>query len=64
MYQAYNVFKVLEGRSFEVVCKISRNVVQKHKRESWAAGGDVGILSTEVVSNVEPKRSEIPQGKM
>lgn len=50
-----------EGHSSEVVCKISRNVVQNHRRDGWAIGGGVGILSTEVVSNVEPKRkSEIP----
>lgn len=44
---------------------MSKNVVHKHRGEGWAAGGDVGILRTDVGSDVELKRtSKIPQGKI
>lgn len=44
--------KVPEGHLSGVVCKMSRNLVQKHSREGWAAHGDLGIFSTEVANNV------------
>lgn len=55
-------FKVPEGHTDGIVWKISRNVIQKHGRDSGAVDGD---LTMEVVTDVELKKnSDIPQGEM
>lgn len=55
-------FKGPEGHTDGIVWKISRNVIQKHGRDSGAVDGD---LTMEVVTDVELKKnSDIPQGEM